>query len=766
MEETVKQKSSSSQLVSWIVNQRIAIIIVTAAITLLFIYGNTKIYIDNDTMKSVPETLKEKKAFMKLQQSFPTPFTLIFMASFEHEQGGLLEKCDSIAAWASLFEKITVDNAPGIINTIHINTIKVPIKGGFLGLSSEDIIPPKKELSEQHVRERINEYSEFTRTFVSEDEKVLGIVLSLNPDVNRPRVIEQVVNIVNKIDADPTIKTYLTGATSTSFFLSQAMRKDFSILLPICLLIASLLLYCIFRKVLYVVSSLFIIAVAIVWTFGIMGLIGVPFSVVTSVIPIILFPVGVANAIHILKTYSGIRWQKGNDFIFSFSETYRELIRPIILTSVTTFIGFGSFMFSEISWTRYFGLFTGIGVILSLLLTVILLPIFLYYEPKSKKICVPGDSVHGERSFSISFLDRYRKLIFESRFTAILLILVVLVCIVGGIQVRFESNPISMFSSKSTIRQSDELIAKYFGGTRFFYVLLTSKQKLTNQSQWSEVDAIVEHMRKNKNVGDVTSILPLLKRTSTLLNNEAISDAGISLLVKSKGLFGRSFKKLVDSWMTDNRQTVKLALTCKNIPGFKYTKLADEFEHYIRTHYPQWDVQIAGPALLIDSMITLLIKTQVSSITIAFASVFLVLSLLFRSWKIGLFSTIPMILSTACVYALMGLMGVAVNMVTVVIVNTCIGIGIDYSIHFTAGYMFIRGKFTNNVDALMQTVKNKGAVIMFNTFVVGAGFFVLVFSSFPPIRNFGFFIFLSMFISSTFALIFLPVFLKHLTVTK
>ena len=119
-----------------------------------------------------------------------------------------------------------------------------------------------------------------------------------------------------------------------------------------------------------------------------------------------------------------------------------------------------------------------------------------------------------------------------------------------------------------------------------------------------------------------------------------------------------------------------------------------------------------------------------------------------------------MILSTATVYALMGLLNVSINMVTVVIVNTCIGIGIDYSIHFTAGYMFIKNNFSNNIDALISNVGNKGAVIMFNTFVVGAGFFVLIFSSFPPVRNFGLFIFISMLVSSSFALIFLPIFFK------
>lgn len=747
---------SSNILVQNIIKFRFLIIATVILALAFFIYCTTKIYIDNDPMKSVPETLQEKIDFNKLQKTFPTPYILIFIAKFQ--EGSLIEKADSLAAWAKLFEKITVDSAVGITGTVHLRTLKTPVKGGFIGLKTEYVIPKKKKLMEDEIRKRIAENSDFTKSLISKDESILGMVLYVNPDLNRPKIVKQVFDIIERIDTYPLVQTYLTGATATSYLLSRSMKKDFSILLPLCLLVASILLYLIFRKILYVTASLIIIAIAIVYTFGIMGLLGIPFSVVTSVIPIILFPVGVANSIHVLKTYSRHRYQSQKDFIDSFALTYAELIRPIVLTSVTTFIGFGSFVFSDISWTRHFGVFTGVGVMISLFLTVLLLPIFIYYEPASAKNNI---SSVKDTELSGSFMTRYSKTIFGSNFFIYFLIVLLVICGIGGFLVRFESNPISMFSSKSTIRKSDALIAKYFGGTRFFYILLTHKEKkLTEPKLWVEIDSIVNYVQQVANIGDVSSLMPLINKTSRLLSDKEISNASVSLLMKSKGLFGKSFKKLVNSQVTPDRKTVKLSVTCKNIPGFKYTELAKTVKDHIERHHPDWQVQVAGPALLIDSMITLLMKTMISSVIIAFLSVFLVLTLLFRSFKIGVYTTMPMILSTLFVYALMGLFTVPVNTVTVIIVNTCIGIGIDYAIHFTAGYMYIKGNYSNNIDALLYTVKNKGSVIMFNTYVVGAGFFVLIFSSFPPIRDFGLFIFLSMFISSTFALISLPVFFK------
>jgi hypothetical protein len=165
-------------------------------------------------------------------------------------------------------------------------------------------------------------------------------------------------------------------------------------------------------------------------------------------------------------------------------------------------------------------------------------------------------------------------------------------------------------------------------------------------------------------------------------------------------------------------------------------------------------------------MITLLVETQISSVILSFSLVFFILVLLYRSFAIGFLATIPMVLSTACIYGLMGLLNVAVNTVTVVIVNTCIGIGIDYSIHYVSGYTWVRGLYPDNEKALLATVRTKGSAIMFNTLVVGVGFLVLVFSSFPPLRDFGLFVSLSMLVSSVFALVYLPALFRRLNITR
>ncbi|MGD9202563.1 MAG: efflux RND transporter permease subunit, partial [Chitinispirillia bacterium] len=350
--------SFSDKLVRIIVDNRILIIVTMLTSLGFFGYSLSKIYIDNEPMKSVPDDLKEKIELKKLQETFPTPYILVFMGEFL--EGSLIEKRDSIASWSERFESISIDSMKGITGTVHIGKIKIPAKGGFIGFKSEFIIPENNDLSEMKIIERIEENYSLTKSIISQDQSVLGIVLTINPELDRQVVVKKVAEIVDQIDSIPIVNAYLAGETAITYYLSREMNRDFMILLPLCLLVASTLLYYIYRKILYVIISLLITAIALIWTFGTMGMAGIPFSVVTSVIPIIMFPIGVANSIHVLKTYTRIRNKKKLDFFNSIAETYNELLRPIILTSITTFIGFGSFVFSDISWNRQFGLFTGI----------------------------------------------------------------------------------------------------------------------------------------------------------------------------------------------------------------------------------------------------------------------------------------------------------------------------------------------------------------------------------------------------------------------
>jgi len=739
------------RIINAIIRHRRTILLVTALLTACAGYSLTNIRVNNDPTSSLPAGLKEKIDYDNLQRVFSSPRTVLFIALFDSMT--LTSKIDSMVSWGKRF-----DSLDGIDNVVHIGTVQVPVEGGFLGLSSDYVVSRTKKLSTEELRGRLRDSRALTGMLISDDESALSMIMDVDESMNQVTVISRVDSLYREIARTAPGRVYITGAVMYAFFIDAAMKRDFALLLPLCLLIVSVLLYAVFRRLMHVIAALAVTAVALVWTFGVMGFTPMEFSVVTSIIPIILFPIGVATAIHVFRTHARLYAEGNHDRRGGIQATFRELMNPIFLSAITTFAGFASFVFTRVSWTRTFGIFTSIGVVFALLLSILLLPIVLWYDRRPPRAF---DTERRRSGTAEKIFSAYRRFIFNPALWIAAIAAVLLIGIIGFVRVRVEGNPIAMFPSGSNIRRSDAIIEKYLGGTRFLFILLTHKnQPLNTAAQWEQVQRIIDYADSNAMVGGVMSLLPLINKVSTALSGVPVSEAALTMLLKSQGLLGKKFESYLRAWITPDRRSTKIALICKNVTGTHFLELSRSLTRHISRHFPDFDVLVAGPPVLNDVMTYVLIETQASSLAFAFIFVFCILCLLFRSIKVGSFAIVPIILSTLTVYALMGFTGVAINAVTVIIVNTCVGIGIDYSIHFTAGYLIYRKKFRDRTAALVETARIKGTVILFNTFVVGIGFLVLALSTFPPIRDLGIFVFVSMATSSVFALLFLPILFK------
>ena len=746
---------NQEKLVDFLLKNRITILITTLVLTLFWGYMATKLVVDNDPAHTLPDNLKEKIDYAKVKEKFDSPYAMLFLA--ELDSGTLKEKVQQIKKWEKEFSEITVKDSlgndeVGFSKVLSISNIKVPVKGGMFGLKSIDL--GDSTISNEKLTNAINQNRALTKRLISEDKTTFITILYANSKIDRQKAITKSEDIVNKLHEQGFSKTYITGSTATTWYVNQGMHKDFRKLLPIAIILSMIILYLIFGRLNFVLAPLFIISIALVWAFGIMSLTGFTFSVLTAVIPLILFPVGLADSIHVLKSYDLYR-KKGFNYRDSFVRAFNELLSPIILTSITTFFGFASFAFSPLKWTQTFGIFTGLAVMLALIFTVILLPLLVIKDAKSTI-----EEQEVKSIMPIKFMDWF---IFKTP-GAILLLVAILGFIAYFLpKLTFENNPITFFNKTHPIVVSDSIVEDKFGGSRFFDVVIESKNDtiLFNDSlRWAEVTQIIHNIEKDSKVGGVTSLLPVINRVCELTKKEELNNKVIEMMMSGKGFIGKSFANVVKIGVTKDRKAIKLTVACKNIPHYSYTHLAKEIENTIENNYPYYKVIVGGQALMIDSGVKLVIKTQVESLTLTFVMVALVLMILYRSFSLGLYTTIPIIISTLFIAALMAAMGRSINSITVVIMNSSVGIGIDYAIHFTAGFLRERTNYKDNITAILETIHHKGTVIIYNTIAVGAGFLILTFSHFPPVKDLGLFIFLSMAVSSLFTLIFLPLLLR------
>ena len=149
-------------------------------------------------------------------------------------------------------------------------------------------------------------------------------------------------------------------------------------LVPLAALVMMLVLLLCFRNVLAALLPLPGVVATMLLVFGLMGWLGVPIYLTTAVMPVLLTVISVTNDVYLFSRYFILLREKpGVNHVTLIEETFDKLARPVICTSLAAVAGFLSFGFSPLVPVRTFGLFTGIGALLGLFLSLTMVPALL-----------------------------------------------------------------------------------------------------------------------------------------------------------------------------------------------------------------------------------------------------------------------------------------------------------------------------------------------------------------------------------------------------
>jgi predicted RND superfamily exporter protein len=192
--------------------------------------------------------------------------------------------------------------------------------------------------------------------------------------------------------------------------------------------------------------------------------------------------------------------------------------------------------------------------------------------------------------------------------------------------------------------------------------------------------------------------------------------------------------------------------------GDEDTKAAvAQLRAYIDANFPKnVTVSVGGPALVESALSFLVVQSQIVSVVISILIVFIIVSVSYKSLIAGLVGSLPLIISILIDFAVMGFMGIKLNLGTSLVASVSVGIGIDYAIHFIDAYKREYSATNGQGDFLRQAFTSSGMAIIINAVSVGAGFAVLCFSRFNILIDLGLLIALTMFTSAIASLTVIP----------
>lgn len=634
--------------------------------------------------------------------------------------------------------------------------------------------PPSTKTGLKSLKEDVRDNEMVYGRVVSKDESVTVIIAKIEDDVFTDKFYREIISITDNYKGNGD-EVFVAGQPIVEGTMAKLMPQDMQKMVPIVLVIIVLVLLVVLRSFKTMLLTMLVVAISVIWTFGLMAGLGYAIYAPTTLIPVMLIAIGVADGIHMfshmeLKRKATPSISEKNLIV----NMNMEMWKPVVMTSITTSAGFISLITSEVYPIKYFAVFAAVGVLSAMVLSLLFLPagLGIIGLPKHSKL----DETIEEQEVTIfqKVAGNFAEWIAKHRvITLSISVLTVLVFGYGINKVWINSSFLERFQENSEIRKTDAFVNEHFGGTTILNIILEADEK--GVLKQPEVLQTAENMLRETDdslqiVGETFGLNDFIKRMNKVMNenreeynsipddNELI--AQYLLLYEMSGdpeklweVVDQDFKKanLTIQLKSDNTKALNSAL---DITG----KYKDEFEKY------GVDLNYAGSGYKALVFNDLILEGQIKSLIFSLGLVILLLTIMFKNIKAGLIGAIPITLTTVISFGVLGWLNIPLETTTALISSIAIGIGIDYAVHFMDRYKINAKKYDRRRDVIRSTMAHSGRAILFNAAVVIAGFLVLLFSAFKPNQALGAIVSLNMFTSflGTVTVMFLMIYTSKL----
>ncbi|MDX9846370.1 MAG: MMPL family transporter [Tenuifilaceae bacterium] len=611
---------------------------------------------------------------------------------------------------------------------------------------------PKSEEKLEELKQNVLTNDMVYGRLVSTDGTTALVVAGMKSGTFTPEFYKQIVEFAKGFESDEE-KIYIAGRPIVEGTMALLGPADMKRMVPIVIVVIGLVLFLLLRSVRATAATLISVFVSSIWAFGMMAVLKVPIYSVSTMIPVMLIAIGVAYGIYY---YNHL-----NRYYFENPETTREnavkyavriLFAPLSMAAFTTIIGFISLLSSQVYPIKFFGIFTAVGIFTAYLLALLFLPamvIVFGYKPKVKKT----DVKKVVKGSAFRFLSN--KLLLNRWWVYGTVWVLIIISLVGIQKVWINSSFLDKFEKDSDIVLTDRFVNSKFGGTSTLNIILESDQ--VNAFKQPENLHIIDQMQNETEklalVGNSFSLADYIKRMNKVMNadNEEFYDipennemvAQYLLLYEMSG-DPENLTKLIN--YDYNRTNITFQLKGDDSKTINEAlAVIKQFEGKLNDQGISLNYAGSGYKALVFT--DLILEGQIMSIIISLGMVLILLTLMFRSIKVGLIGSIPILITAVLSFGVMGLLNIPLSTTTALLSSIAIGIGIDYAIHFLQYYKLNLAHSRQKVTAIYKTMNQTGKAILFNAIVVISGFLVLIFSVFPPNRTLGALVSMNMFTS-------------------
>jgi predicted RND superfamily exporter protein len=598
-------------------------------------------------------------------------------------------------------------------------------------------------------------------SFFPLNAKSLSIFIKTDDVLSKKECDVLATNIESIIASFKFDEVHYVGRIFAQNVYITTLQNEFVLFLGLSFIVVVLFLWFSFRSLYGIVVPLVIVIISVLWTLGIMNLMGKSIDVMTTMLPTMIFIAGMSDVVHFFSKYFE-ELSKGTAREKIYPLILKEVGFPTFLTLLTTVVGFLSLLFSSIKPIRDFGIYTSIGVTIAFILTYTLLPTLLYLFTPKKLV-----TVHNSNNRTYSLMRKGLFWIFRHQKTILVVTgLALVLSIIGMFKMNINNILLEDLSEKVKIKQDFNFFDKNYSGVRPFEMQVIVKD--TSKSVWDyevmkELNKVDGFIKKEYAAGFLLSPSSLVKSIYLNSNNDVVSnfpdEEDYALIAKQ--LKGNKNNRDVKRLITPNGLVTRISAKIQDMGSMKVNEHDKNLMAFIDSNVNKnvLEFQLTGAAHLIDRNNQYMVSNMTQGFIFSIIVIGILTFFLHRSWRMVLVFIIPNIIPLIIIGGIMGFAGIELKAATSLVFSIAFGIATDDTIHFISRLKIELAYGKSLMYAFKRTYFETGKPIILTTFILMGGFMSLMLSNFQSVFYFGFLICITVIIAVLADIFLLPVLL-------
>jgi uncharacterized protein len=754
------------------------VISLVAMFALIMAYFACKVVISYELPKILPQTDPNFQLYENFKKKFGEDGNVLVLGI---ETNKIFEE-KLFNEWATLNQQISALN--GVKRVANCTNVKKLVKNetdkSFNLISILPNLPAKQAeidslqvaLAELPVYEGFlyNQAKTAHLTLITIDSKVLN-------GKERFALTDKIKEFGNNFGARNKLEVHYSGMPFVRSEFSKQVSNELKMFLLLAIAVTCVILALFFRSLKIVLCALLVILTGIASTLAFIYLLGYQITLLSGLIPALVIVIGVPNIIFLVNKYHE-EYSLHSDKLKSLETSIQKIGPTLFLANVTTFIGFGVFVFTNSKLLLEFGAVASINIMLTFMVTIVLIPtVFSLISTPTKQ-----NLSHLEGKRITKIISSIEKIVMKYRTRTYWTIgLISAISVYGLYQIKAIGYVVDDLPKGNKILSDLHWTEQNFNGIVPFEVSIDTKE-VGGALQPQTLTKIRRTEKALAQIKEFTRPVSLVTATKYVYQAYRGGEAqyfvlpGIDELQKLqeyKSAMGGGQNEFA-GFLDSNKQHTRISLQMKDAGTVRTKQIVKQLQPKIDSIFnydpekntllsgeeSKYDVRVTGNGVVFALGNEYLLKNLIESTVLAIVLISIIMALLFLNWRMVIISILPSVIPLLITAGIMGYFNIALKPSTILIFSIAFGISSDGTIYFLTRYKDeLKTKNITILEAISNTIQNTGVSMFYTAVILFCGFFIFSTSTFKGTQALGVLVSLTLLCSMICNLILLPAFI-------